>query len=339
MPSGVDYVPPAPEGRRFAARDAIIMIGVCMALLILFKGDSVHRYGETLKDGPVRSAVVGVGVPTAAIANALPLAGIADDATSFLATGDNLTGDGGFVSPSASGSSSSKAGIQPITPESFNPAQLHQKVQKKPLKKLLVTGDSMTQPMDAILAQRLEPDGVDVKRDVHQGTAITNPQLLNWAKLAKKQAKDDKPDAMVVLLGTADGFPLKNAKGDKVKCCGPDYAALYSDRVRQLMNTWRRGGKTKVYWLTIPKPRDSGEDQIVDMVNASLDVASVPFRRDVQVPNLGDVIAPGDKFKSALKVNGREQIVRETDGLHLTNAGAQLAADLVEKTLEQDFTH
>ena len=33
MPKGVDYVPPAPEGRKFRARDAIIMVGVAMVLL------------------------------------------------------------------------------------------------------------------------------------------------------------------------------------------------------------------------------------------------------------------------------------------------------------------
>ena len=142
-----------------------------------------------------------------------------------------------------------------------------------------------------------------------------------------------------MVLGGAEGFDLENARGKKVECCGPDYAALYSDRVRQLMNTFRRAGKTKVYWLSLPTARDKGMDEVVDMVNASLDVASVPYRRDVRIVDLGAVFTPGDKFRSAMDIDGREQIVRETDGFHLTEAGAKLAADAVEAALDKDFTH
>jgi lysophospholipase L1-like esterase len=337
MPKGVDYVPPAPEGRKFRARDAIIMIAVAMVLLILFKGDSVKTYGETLKPGVGRGVVVAVGAPTAWIAEQLPLADLADDATSWLASGDDLTGDGGFTEPSSGGSGNAASG--PISPSSFDPGELHQKVRKRELKKILVTGDSMAQPMDAVLAQRLEPDGVEVERDVHQGTAISNPKLLNWAKLAQKQAKEDKADALVMVLGGAEGFDLEDARGEKVECCGPDYAALYADRVRQLMNTFRRAGKTKVYWLSLPTARDKGMDEVVDMVNASLDVASVPYRRDVRIVDLGEVFTPGDKFRSAMDIDGRDQIVRETDGFHLTEAGAKLAADALEDALDKDFNH
>lgn len=337
MPSGVDYVPPAPEGRKASARDAIIMVGVAMLLLVIFKGDSVRTFGEQMRPGLGRGVVLAVGHPTGWIADATPLPEVADDATSWLASGDNLTGDGGFVQPSES--SGAAQADQPVSVNSFDPAALHEKVAKKQLEKLLVTGDSMIQPMDAILAQRMEPDGVDVVRDPHQGTAITNPSLLNWAKLAEKQAKDEKADAVVVMLGGAEGFPIKNRSGSKIECCGPEYAALYSDRVRQLMRTWQRGGRTKVYWILIPKARDGGENEIVDMVNASLDVASVPFRRDVRIVDLPEVLTPGDKFRSSMDIDGRKQIVRETDGLHLTEPGAKLAADTVQKALRRDFNY
>ncbi len=339
MPKGADFVPPAPEGRKFRARDAIIMVAVTVGLLILFKGDSVKTYGETLKPGVGRGVVVAVGAPTGWIADQLPLAELADDATGWLASGDDLTGEDGFATPAAGGTSSGDAATGPISPSSFDPVELHQKVRKRKLEKLLITGDSMAQPMDAVLAQRLGPDGVDVVRDVHQGTAISNPKLLNWAKLAQKQADEDKADAIVMILGGAEGFDLKDANGKKVECCGPEYAALYSDRVRQVMDTFRRAGKTKVYWMALPTARDSGMDEVVDMVNASLDVASVPFRRDVRIVDLGAVLTPGDRFRSAMEIDGRDQLVRETDGFHLTEAGAKQAADAVEEALDKDFTH
>ncbi|MGH8571606.1 MAG: hypothetical protein ACREX8_03390, partial [Gammaproteobacteria bacterium] len=50
--------------------------------------------------------------------------------------------------------------------ESFDPAALGGKPERPPpLKKLLVTGDSLAQPLDLDLARRLAGDGVRVERD------------------------------------------------------------------------------------------------------------------------------------------------------------------------------
>jgi hypothetical protein len=73
------------------------------------------------------------------------------------------------------------------------------------------------------------------------------------------------------------------------------------------------------------------------MVNASLDVASVPFRRDVRLVDLPAVFTPGDKYRSSMDVDGKEQIVRATDGLHFTDPGAKLVADQIEAAMHKDY--
>ncbi len=45
---------------------------------------------------------------------------------------------------------------------------------------------------------------------------------------------------MVVFIGAAEGFALPGPNGTEVECCGPDYAAAYANRVRQVMNTYAR---------------------------------------------------------------------------------------------------
>ena len=40
-----------------------------------------------------------------------------------------------------------------------------------------------------------------------------------------------------------------------------------------------------------------------------------------------------------MEVDGREEIVREPDGIHLNQTGSGLAADQVEEALERDFTY
>jgi hypothetical protein len=53
--------------------------------------------------------------------------------------------------------------------------------------------------------------------------------------------------------------------------------------------------------------------------------------------DLGVVFTPDDRFHSSIEVDGRDEIVREPDGLHLTPKGAELAADVVLDAVERDF--
>jgi hypothetical protein len=53
---------------------------------------------------------------------------------------------------------------------------------------------------------------------------------------------------------------------------------------------------------------------------------------------MGAIFTPGNKYRDAMTVNGREQLVRQSDGVHLNGTGSRLAADDVIEALRQDFT-
>ena len=324
-------VPPPPPGRRLRARDALVTVGIMTVLLVVFQGDAVRNWGEQMDPGIGRDIVLGVGEPVGWVADRLPFADAADDATGWIAAEDDLGDSGGFEPPTETTSSDPNA-IPPVSPESFDPQELGEPGPSLELDKLLVTGDSLIMPTDVELARRLAGD-VEVVRDTHVGTGISKPGAVDWGRLSTKQVADEEPDAAVVFIGANDGFPIPVAGGREVECCGPDWAAAYADRVRLMMDTYRRDGAARVYWLTIPTPRDGDLAEITRAVNAAIDVASVPFRAQVRVIDLGDVFTPDDRFESSLD----GEIVREPDGLHLTSRGAEIAAELVLDALRQDF--
>jgi len=72
-------------------------------------------------------------------------------------------------------------------------------------------------------------------------------------------------------------------------------------------------------------------------VNAAFDVAAQPWRSHVRFLDLTSVFTPNGKYRAAMKVDGRNQIVREPDGNHLNRKGAGVAADLVLKSVRRDF--
>jgi len=228
--------------------------------------------------------------------------------------------------------------VPPVSPESFDRAALDGKGEKPPpLKKLLVTGDSLAQPLDVELARRLAADGVRVERDPHIGTGVSKSDFVDWGKLSSRQTRERRPDAVVVFIGANEGFPLPAGRQGEVDCCGGDWAAAYAFRVRRMMNTYRRRGAARVYYLRLPLPRDKGRQEIARAVNAAIDVAAVPYAAHVRVLDMTQTFTPGGRYRDTMTVNGGKRIVRRPDGIHLSDVGAGVAAEAVVQAIRRDY--
>ena len=191
-------------------------------------------------------------------------------------------------------------------------------------------------PLDAELARRLVGVGVDVDRDPHVGTGLSKEGLADWGELAARQTRRDAPDAVVMFVGANEGFDLPGA-GGPIRCCGADWAAAWAFRARSMIETYRRGGRARVYWLTVPAPRDSGRARISRAVNAAIGVAAEPYRAQARVLDMAALFTPGFRYRDAMDVGGRRALVREPDGIHLNARGAAVAADAVVDALRRDF--
>jgi hypothetical protein len=203
---------------------------------------------------------------------------------------------------------------------------------------LLVTGDSLSMPLDVTLARRLaERDGVKVERDPHIGTGISKTGLVDWGRLSTEQARERRAAAVVVFIGANEGFPMPGPGGHELGCCGPEWAAEYAYRARRMMNTYRQGGSARVYWLTLPLPRDGDRQEIARAVNAAIEVAAQPYRAQVRVLDMTTLFTPDGRYRDAMTVDGRRRIVREPDGIHLNQTGAEVAADAVLEAIRRDF--
>jgi lysophospholipase L1-like esterase len=316
--------------RRFRARDAVAAIAVMAVLLILFEGAAIRRAGEQMNPGIGRTLVLAVGNPAGWVADRLPLADVANGATSWLSPDEELEASDAFDSaaPRTGG------GVPPVTPDAFDPADIGaEPAARKPLRKLLVTGDSLSTPLDVQMSRRLSDEGVEVVRDPHLGTGISKTFTVDWGQLSASQVRREKPDAVVVFIGANEGFPM-----DKVDCCGADWAAIYANRLRRMIETYRQRGAAKVYWITLPTPRDPDRQKISRVVNAAIEVAAEPWKAQVRVIDAGAIFTP-DGYRDAMDVGGRRTIVRQADGIHLNEAGAGLLADDLLKLIAQDYVY
>jgi hypothetical protein len=201
---------------------------------------------------------------------------------------------------------------------------------------LLATGDSMIQYVDTSLARRLEPGGdVSVRSDARISTGISKPFLLNWVTHARRQVASYRPDVTVVFIGANDGFPFR-AGSRKVRCCGHAWIKAYARRARLMMASYSRRAAGQVYWLTLPAPRSGHWAPIYRAVNSALRRAAAPFGPEVRLIEMGKVFTPHGRFRTTMRWHGHRVVVRQGDGIHLSVAGASIAAELVQQALRAD---
>jgi hypothetical protein len=327
-------VPEPPRGPRKPARDALVVVFLSVLVLVLFEGSSVRQAGDDLQPGVERDVVRAVGKPAGWVADRLPFDEWGDDALAFLED-EGSGASGGF----GDARRADAAAVPAVSPDSFDPAELGAKAERpRKLDKLLVTGDSLSMPLDVELARRMadSDDGVEVERDPHVGTGISKTGLVDWGKLSTEHVSEREPDATVVFIGANEGFSMPGADGKDLECCGPDWAAEFAYRVRSMMNTYRQGGDARVYWLTLPLPRDGDLQEVARSVNAAIRVAAEPYRAQVRVLDMTSLFTPSG-YRDAMEIDGRREIVRDPDGIHLNDEGARLAADVVLRAVHRDF--
>ena len=324
------------DQRRYSAADAVRATAIVALLLILFSGGSIGDAAAEMDAGIGRDLISAVGEPTEWIADRLPF----DEAQAELTAGlspDEELGGGGFETAVAGADGADR--VPPVTPDAFDPVAIGaEPPPKEELGTLLVTGDSLATPLDQELARRLAPDGVEVIREPHLGTGISNSLIADWGELSSSQVAREQPDAVVVFIGANEGFALPGPGGGELECCDAEYAAAFANRVRQMMSTYRQGGDAKVYWLTVMTPRDEGAADVMRLVNGAIEVAAQPWRSDVRVIDTVPIFTPGGEYRDAIDVDGEETIVRESDGVHLNEAGSSIAADAVIDRIDGDFT-
>src|SRR4051794_2047804 len=310
--------------RRSSGGDAVRGVALPTFLLLISAGGSMRAAADELKPGLGRDVVKPIGGPAGWVADQLPFAETRRDLASWLSPNQELSGQGFRAGPGGAGR---PAAPVPTTPQ--------------PLDRLLVTGDSLSTPLDIEIARKLADQGasVEVTRDPHLATGISNTGLVDWGQLSSSQAANDDPDAVVLFIGANEGYPIPGPNGQQVSCCGPAWEAVFQSRVGQMMDNYLNGGVERIYWLTVPTQRDPARKPIADDVNQAIRAEAAKRGGAVRVVDLIPTFTPGDTHRDSIPIDGNDTIVRMSDGIHLNEEGSSVAADLVLQAVDRDFDY
>jgi lysophospholipase L1-like esterase len=308
---------------RFSAGQAVASVVLCALILLVLAGGAVRAAADQLDPGIGRDIVDAIGGPTGWVSDRLPLEEPRHDALAWLSPDDELSG-GGFAEGGG------QEGVEALAAP----------VQGAPLKTVLVTGDSLSTPLDIALAQRIADDGsaTRVLLEPVLGSGISKTDQVDWGALSEAKSSEHDPDAVVMFIGANEGYPMNTADGRTVQCCGADWEAELRVRIDLMMDNFTSEGDTRLYWLTIPTQRDPARLQITQAVNRAIATAAAEHGEAVRVIDLIPTFTPGESYRDAIEIEGEETIVRESDGIHLNEEGSDLAAEIVLEAIDHDFS-
>ncbi len=195
---------------------------------------------------------------------------------------------------------------------------------EKPLPVLLATGDSTVVGIDTFLADELAGEA-SVHGDARPGTGISKPPAP-WPRTAAEQASGLRPVGTVISIGGSDGFPMTTPAGE-VECCSEAWSDEYARRVRAMMVTYLRGGRGRVFWLTLPLPRAAYRTAAARAVNRAIVRAGTGLA-GVTVVRLDALFTPSG-YRETMRYRGRDVRVRDVDGVHLSVEGQAIAAKVL----------
>jgi hypothetical protein len=164
----------------------------------------------------------------------------------------------------------------------------------------------------------------NAETDFKVSSGLANQAFYNWPKHLRDIARDKNPDVMVLLIGANDAQPL-SVDNRSLPTFSPEWLAEYRKRVGSTMDLMRSPKSDRlVIWVGLPvmgpKTAAKGMDKlnyiIWDEARTRPWVAyfdSWPYFTDDQ-----------GVFAYRLPMaDGKEQKVREGDGVHLTPQGAR----------------
>jgi hypothetical protein len=280
--------------------------------------DVVTNARWKLASVPIALAALGLGL--AACGSGTPAAG-------------GTTGSSSTSSSSSSSSSSTSSSTTTTLPAAARP--LTQPTAAHPLV-ILEIGDSLGEDLGIGMGTVFANNPlVKVIQDAHGDSGLARPDFYNWPVILQSELNEYHPGAVVVLLGGNDGQNPTSPSGAGVATLGtPQWHTLYAQRVGALMQE-ALNAHAKVLWVGLPIMQSPSFWQEMQAENAiyQSEAASHPgVTYFASAPVFEDAAG---QYSANLPVNGQEEQVRDSDGVHITiNYGADLIAEAIIPVME-----
>ena len=178
---------------------------------------------------------------------------------------------------------------------------------------------------------------ISASSDFRIATGLARPDVYDWPAAISHEMRTADPDVVILFFGANDDQDMEVA-GHRVSLQSDAWQEEYANRVNRILDATADGSR-QVLWLGLPAVRRPRLNQTKDYINATVKTA-VARHPNASFVDTGPLIdGAGNSFATYLtNASGKAITVRETDGIHITLAGAGLITPMLESDVV-DFWH
>ena len=320
-------------GRHFGGRrplpagKVLLAAAVGVALATLLTAANLERTAKSLPYGPRRTVAVALAQPVAVLSRLTFLDRPARGVSALL---------GRKPLEEQAGQALSDLGAPSGAP-SAAPTALPTPTAAHPLR-VWVGGDSEAQNTGAQVVLYAEQTGVmKATLDYHIATGLSRPDFFDWPRRLRWVARTVRPDVAVAFFGANDAQSVKY-QGKVLHNGSRPWLALYHQRVGAAMDTLRRGGATRVYWVGLPIMKDPAFSRTVRVLNTVYEQEAAKRPGVTYVDSWRLFLDPTGHYAPYLhNKNGELLLMRQADGVHMTLAGASRLAWSIVRRIARDY--
>jgi hypothetical protein len=315
------------EGRRLLpAGYVLLVVLVGLGLAALLNARDLARSAESLPVGSERTVMMALTRPITAISSFLRIDRPRAYADRALGRADQTqSGVHHRTTPHHHPTSTPSGTASPGT--SPSPAWTPSK--DEPLA-LWVGGDSMAMVFGQSLVALSDRTGViESVLDYHVSSGLSRPDFFDWPARLRAEMKSYDPDVAVAMFGANDGQNVEY-QGQVLTYPSKPWLDLYHKRVGEAMDLLGGTEKRQVWWVGMPTARNAEQSAIYKTLD-TVYAAEAKKRPNVHWVDTYAMFADkSGQYSDYLPgLSGKTELMRQSDGIHWTRAGGDLAATAV----------
>ena len=201
---------------------------------------------------------------------------------------------------------------------------------------VMVVGDSLGNNLAYGMQRQLEATkGLNIVIRSKASTGLSNSWFYNWPKKIKPFINESNPDLVIVMLGTNDHQNMK-IDGNVVEFGSKKWNAKYESEATKLITQSIDSG-AYVLWVGLPIMQSSYFASYMDVLNDRSTKAVSENIGANFVPTWDLMADSRGKYREWAKVNGKNQKIRGSDGIHFTWVGQNVLATHVIEEIQEIF--
>lgn len=212
---------------------------------------------------------------------------------------------------------------------------------KKPaLTRFLFLGDSIMYNLGIGLQNKIQQSlyHVDtIKIDFKNSSGLNRIDFYDWYSRTSQLIDKYNPEAMVVIFGANDGQDILDKNGEYKTQLTPEWEEAYQERVERYAKLIENSAVKKVYWVGHPISNLTRYNKFFPIFNKIYRKVAESHPK-IEFVDCWDVFAINSKFNAVVaNKSGEKRRVRTRDGVHFTQHGANIIADVViDKMIEDE---